>query len=117
VALRRAAHTNGVTGFCVTKLDVMDGIEEIKVGIAYRLGGEVLDIPPQNPEAWDEMEVEYETFPGWTESTRGITDFDALPENAKTYLGAMEALCGAPIHMVSTGPDRTENIILQHPAG
>jgi adenylosuccinate synthase len=117
VALRRAAHTNGVTGFCVTKLDVLDGIEELKVGIAYRLGGEVLDIPPQNPEAWNEMEVEYETFPGWTESTRGVTEFDALPENAKTYLGAMEALCGAPIHMVSTGPDRTENIVLQHPAG
>jgi adenylosuccinate synthase len=116
VALRRAAHTNGVTGFCVTKLDVLDGIEELKVGIAYRLGGEVLDIPPQNPEAWDEMEVEYETFPGWTESTRGVTEFDDLPENARTYLGAMEALCGAPVHMVSTGPDRTENIILQHPA-
>ncbi len=116
VALRRAAHTNGVTGFCVTKLDVLDGLEEIKVGIAYRLNGEVLDIPPQNPEAWDEMEVEYESFPGWQESTRGITQYDDLPENAKTYLGAVEALCGAPIHMISTGPDRKEIIILRHPA-
>ena len=116
VALRRSAHTNGVTGFCVTKLDVLDGMETIKVGIAYRLGGEVLDVPPQNPEAWDDLQVEYESFPGWQESTRGITRYDDLPENAKTYLGAMEALCGAPIHMVSTGPDRKEIIVIRHPA-
>ena len=115
VALRRAAHTNGVTGFCVTKLDVLDGVETIKVGIAYRLNGELLDIPPQNAEAWDDLEVEYESFPGWQESTRGITRFEDLPANAKTYLAAMEALCGAPVHMVSTGPDRKENIVIRHP--
>jgi adenylosuccinate synthase len=116
VALRRAAHTNGITGFCVTKLDVLDGMETIKVGIAYRLNGEVLDVPPKNSEAWDDLEVEYESFPGWQESTRGITRYDDLPANAKTYLGAMEALCGAPIHIVSTGPDRKETIIIRHPA-
>jgi adenylosuccinate synthase len=115
VALRRAAHTNGVSGFCVTKLDVLDEVETIKVGVAYHLGDEVLDVPPQNPEAWDELEVEYESFPGWQESTRGITNYDDLPANAKSYLGAMEALCGAPVHLVSTGPDRKEIIILQHP--
>ncbi len=117
VALRRAAHTNGVSGFCVTKLDVLDGVEAVKVGIAYRLNGEILDVPPQNPEAWDDLEVEYESFPGWQDSTRGVTRFDDLPENAKTYLGAVEALCGAPVHMVSTGPDRKENIIIKHPMG
>jgi len=117
VALRRAAHTNGVSGFCVTKLDVLDGMECIKVGVAYRLNGELLDIPPKNAEAWDDLEVEYESFPGWNESTRGVTRFEDLPANAKTYLGAMEALCGAPIHMVSTGPDRKENIIIHHPMG
>ena len=115
VALRRSANTNGVTGFCVTKLDVLDGVETIKVGVAYRLNDELLDVPPQNPEAWEELTVEYESFPGWQESTRGITDFDALPANAKSYIGAMEKLCGAPVHMISTGPDRKENIILQHP--
>ena len=115
VALRRAAHTNGVSGFCVTKLDVLDGLEAIKVGIAYRLNGELLDVPPLNPEAWDELEVEYETFPGWSESTRGVTRLEDLPANAKTYLAAMEALCGAPVHMVSTGPDRNESIIIRHP--
>ncbi len=115
VALRRATHTNGISGFCVTKLDVLDGVETIKVGIAYRLNGELLDVPPQNPEAWDDLEAVYESFPGWQESTRGVTRFDDLPANAKSYLGAMEALCGAPVHMVSTGPDRVENIIIKHP--
>ena len=117
VALRRAAHTNGVSGFCVTKLDVLDGVETIKVGVAYRLNGEVLDVPPQNAEAWDDLEVEYESFPGWSESTRGVTKFEELPANAKTYLAAIEALCGAPVHMISTGPERKENIIIQHPMG
>ncbi len=92
-------------------------MDTIKVGIAYRLNGELLDVPPLNSEAWNDLEVEYESFPGWKESTRGITRFDDLPENAKTYIGAMEALCGAPVHMVSTGPDRKESIILQHPMG
>jgi len=117
VALRRAAHTNGISGFCVTKLDVLDGVETIKVGIAYRLNGELLDVPPQNPEAWDDLEVEYESFPGWQESTRGVTRMEDLPANARSYLAAMEALCGAPVHMVSTGPDRKENIIIKHPMG
>jgi adenylosuccinate synthase len=115
VTLRRAAHTNGVSGYCVTKLDVLDGVETIKVGVAYRLDGQVLDEPPQNPEAWDGLEVVYESFPGWQDSTRGITRFEDLPLNAKDYLKVIESLCGAPVHMVSTGPDRKENIILQHP--
>lgn len=117
VALRRAALLNGVTGFCVTKLDVLDGVDTIKVGTAYRLHGETLDVPPLNPEDWDDLEVEYESFPGWTESTRGITEFEDLPATAKSYLMAMESLCGAPVHMVSTGPDRKENIVIKHPLG
>ena len=117
VALRRAAHTNGVSGFCVTKLDVLDGVETIKVGVAYRLNGELLDVPPLNAEAWGDLEVEYESFPGWSESTKGVTRYEDLPENAKAYLAAMEALCGAPVHMVSTGPERKENIIIHHPMG
>ena len=117
VALRRAVHTNGISGLCVTKLDVLDGVESIKVGIAYRLHDELLDVPPQNPEAWDDLEVVYESFPGWQESTRGVTRMEDLPANARAYLGAMEALCGAPVHLVSTGPDRIENIIIKHPMG
>jgi adenylosuccinate synthase len=117
VALRRSAHTNGVTGFCVTKLDVLDGVDTIKVGIAYRLDGELMDVPPQNSEGWNDLKVEYESFPGWQETTRGITRYEDLPANAKAYLGAVEALCGAPVHIVSTGPERKENIIIQHPLG
>jgi len=117
VTLRRTAHTNGVTGFCVTKLDVLDGVDTIKVGTAYRLNGELLDVPPDNPEDWDDLEVQYESFPGWQESTRGATRFEDLPANARSYIKAMESLCGAPVHMISTGPDRIENIILHHPLG
>ncbi len=117
VAMRRAALTNGISSFCVTKLDVLDGVDTIKVGVAYRLNGELIDEPPLNPEVWDDLEVIYESFPGWQDSTRGITNYDDLPENAKSYLRAMESLCGAPVHMVSTGPDRKENIIIKHPMG
>jgi len=117
VAMRRAALTNGITGYCVTKLDVLDGVETIKVCVAYRLNGELIDVPPLNPEAWDDLEVVYESFPGWQDSTRGVTNYDDLPKNAKDYLSAMESLCGAPVHMVSTGPDRKENIIIKHPLG
>ena len=115
IALRRAALVNGVTGFCVTKMDVLDGVDVINIGTGYRLNGELIDVPPLNPEDWDDVEVEYQSFPGWQESTRGITDYDKLPDNAKAYLKAMEELCGAPVHMVSTGPDRKENIVIQHP--
>jgi adenylosuccinate synthase len=117
VTLRRTAHTNGVTGFCVTKLDVLDGVETIKVGTSYRLNGELLDVPPDNPADWDDLEVEYESFPGWQQSTRGVTNFEDLPANARAYIRSMESLCGAPVHMISTGPDRVENIILHHPFG
>lgn len=115
VALRRSVLTNGVSGLCITKLDVLDGVETIKVGTAYRSEGELLDVPPANAEGWDELGVEYESFAGWSESTRGLTHFDDLPANAKHYLQAVESLCGVPIHMISTGPERQENIILRHP--
>ena len=115
VALRRMVHLNGVSGFCVTKLDVLDGFDEIKICTHYRLGGEMLDAPPMDAEAWAELEPVYETFPGWLESSRGATSTDELPANARSYLMAMEDLCGAPVHIVSTGPDRAENIIIKYP--
>jgi adenylosuccinate synthase len=115
VALRRMVSLNGVTGFCVTKLDVMDGFEEIKICTKYRLHGELLDAPPLDSRAWADLEPVYESFPGWHEPTRGVTRMEDLPENARLYLKAMEELCGAPVHMVSTGPDRNENIIIRYP--
>ena len=115
VALRRMVSLNGVSGFCVTKLDVMDGFEEIRICTHYRLGGEVLDAPPLDADAWAELEPVYETFPGWQESTRGVTRMEDLPANARSYLDAMESLCGAAVHIVSTGPDRAENIVVRYP--
>jgi len=115
VALRRMVSLNGVTGFCVTKLDVLDGFEEIKICTAYRLNGELLDAPPLDARSWADLEPVYESFPGWTESSRGVTSLDQLPANAQSYLQAMEELCGAPVHIVSTGPDRAESIIIRYP--
>jgi adenylosuccinate synthase len=115
VALRRMVSLNGVSGFCVTKLDVLDGFEEIRICTAYRLGDEILDAPPLDVQDWARLEPVYETFPGWQESSRGATRLEDLPANARSYLEAMEALCGAPVHIVSTGPDRNENIVIRYP--
>jgi adenylosuccinate synthase len=115
VALRRAVSLNGVSGFCVTKLDVLDGFDEIRICTAYRLHGELLDAPPLDSHSWADLEPVYETFPGWTETSRGAISLEALPANARSYLAAMEDLCGAPVHIVSTGPDRSENIVIQYP--
>ena len=115
VALRRMVSLNGVTGFCVTKLDVLDGFDEIKICTAYRLHGKLLEAPPLDSESWADLEPVYQSFPGWKESSRGATSMDDLPTNARDYLQAMEELCGAPVHIVSTGPDRSENIIIKYP--
>jgi len=115
VALRRMSRLNGISGFCVTKLDVLDGFDEIKICTAYRLHGKTLDAPPLDASDWAHLEPVYQSFPGWTESSRGATSLDGLPANAQLYLKAMEELCGAPVHIVSTGPDRRENIIIKYP--
>ena len=115
VALRRMVSLNGVSGFCVTKLDVLDGFDEIRICTAYRLRGELLDAPPLDVQDWANLEPVYETFPGWQESSRGATRMEDLPANARSYLQVMEELCGAPVHIVSTGPDRSENIVIRYP--
>ena len=115
VALRRMVKLNGVSGFCVTKLDVLDGFEEIKICTAYRLQGELLDAPPLDASNWSQLEPVYESFPGWHETSRGATSLGQLPANARAYLEAMESLCGAPVHVVSTGPERNENIVRKYP--
>jgi adenylosuccinate synthase len=115
VSLRRMVSLNGVSGFCVTKLDVLDGFEEVRVCTAYRLEGERLDAPPLDVQDWAKLEPVYESFPGWQEASRGARSMDELPANARAYLQAMEDLCGAPVHIVSTGPDRNENIVLRYP--
>ena len=115
VAVRRMVQLNGVSGLCVTKLDVLDGFDEIKICTAYRLHGETLNVPPLDSLSWPQLEPVYESFPGWQDSSRGAERMEDLPANARSYLEAMEVTCGAPIHIVSTGPERNENIILKYP--
>jgi adenylosuccinate synthase len=114
-ALRRSLQLNGVDGLCITKLDVLDGMSEIRLATSYIKDGQPIDLIPTGAEAVARCEPVYETLPGWQESTVGATTFDALPENARAYLRRIEALAGVPIAMVSTGPDRDETILVHHP--
>jgi adenylosuccinate synthase len=114
-ALKRSLQLNGVNGLCITKLDVLDGVDEIKVCTSYTVNGAPLALLPSGADAVAECEPVYESLRGWSESTVGVKDFDALPAAARAYLRRIEALTGVPIAMVSTGADRTETIVLKHP--
>lgn len=114
-ALKRAIQINGVSGLCVMKLDVLDGIEEMKLCTGYKLDGEFTDILPVGADDLERCEPVYESMPGWSESTVGVKSFEGLPQTAQNYIKRMEALCGVPIDMISTGPDREETIVLRHP--
>ena len=115
VALRRSITHSSVSGLCITKLDVLDGLETIRVCTGYRMGGQVSPEPPLFADAFADVEPVYEEHPGWASSTVGITDYAALPANARSYLSRLEALVGVPIDIVSTGPDREQTIVLRHP--
>lgn len=113
--LKRSAIINGLSGLCITKLDVLDGLEEIKVCIGYDLHGKRIDILPLDADEIEACRPVYEVFPGWAEKTEGITEWDALPLNARRYLECLQSFIGVPIDMVSTGPDRDHTILLRHP--
>jgi adenylosuccinate synthase len=114
-ALKRAIIINGVSGLCITKLDVLDGLPEIKVCVGYELRGQRIDILPLDADDVAACVPIYDTFPGWSGTTFGVTDWDALPLNARRYLERVKEFIGAPIDMVSTGPDREHTILLRHP--
>jgi adenylosuccinate synthase len=114
-ALKRSIIINGVSGLCITKLDVLDGLDEIKVCVGYQLAGARVDILPLDADDIEACVPIYESFPGWTETTFGATAWDALPVNARRYLERVQSFIGAPIDMVSTGPDREHTILLRHP--
>ena len=114
-ALKRSIQINGLTGLCITKLDVLDGIKTIRLCVGYKLDGKTLDVLPRGAEAVARCEPIYEDFAGWTESTVGITDWNKLPKTAQDYLKRVQEICGRPIAMISTGPERDETILLQHP--
>jgi adenylosuccinate synthase len=115
VALRRSVVHSSVSGLCVTKLDVLDGLDTIRICVGYRDGKTVLSEPPLMADAYSELEPVYEEMPGWPDSTVGITQFEALPAKARAYLERLQQLVGVPLDLISTGPDRDETIVLRHP--
>ncbi len=115
VALRRTAQVCGLSALCVTKLDVMDGLETVRICTRYELDGQEVDLPPYGAEAMARCRPVYEELPGWERSTAGARSFDELPANARAYLDRMSELCELPVDIVSTGAERDDTIILRHP--
>lgn len=114
-ALKRSIQINGVSGLCVTKLDVLDGVQTLRLCVGYNIAGEFTDILPVGADALEGCEPVYEDMPGWSGSTVGVKRFEDLPQEARNYLKRMGEICEVPVDMVSTGPDRDETIVLRHP--
>ena len=115
VALKRSVLNNSVTGLCVTKLDVLDGLETLRICTGYRINNEVIDAPPMAADNYADCEPVYEEMPGWKDSTIGITESEKLPQAARDYLNRIETIVSRPIDIISTGPDREQTIVLRHP--
>lgn len=113
--LKRSAQVNGLSGLCITKLDVLDGIKELKLCTGYVLDGELTDILPMGADDIERCTPVYETLEGWSDSTVGVTQYDRLPVNARLYLQRIEQITGVPIAMISTSPDRDHTILMRHP--
>ncbi len=115
VSMRKSAQMNSLTGLCLTKLDVLDGLDKIGLCIAYKIKGVKTEIAPLGADQYEACEAIIEEMPGWTETTAGITDVNQLPENAKAYIDRLEKLIGVKIAIISTGPDRDETIMIENP--
>ena len=115
VGLRHAIQINSVSGICLTKLDVLDGLEEIKVCVGYKTNNGEVTRPPLDGAGYEDIEPVFESMPGWSESTLGAKTLEDLPENARAYIRYLEEQIEAPIDIISTGPDRIETIVLRHP--
>ncbi|WP_371193707.1 adenylosuccinate synthase [Glaciecola sp. SC05] len=116
VAICRAVQLNSVTGFCLTKLDVLDGLDTLRICVGYKdAQGKVTTAPPLAAEGYDAIEPVYEDMPGWNEQTFGVTEYEKLPQAAKNYIHRIEELTGVPVDIISTGPDRSETMVLRHP--
>ncbi len=113
--LKRSAQVNGLSGLCITKLDVLDGLPELKLCTGYQLDGAFTDILPLGADDIARCQPVYETIPGWSDSTVGVTQYEQLPTNARLYLQRIEQVTGVPIHIVSTSPDRAHTILIRHP--
>lgn len=117
VALRRSSIINSLTGLCITKLDVLDGLETLKICVGYNYNGQELNYLPSDVEIFEQCQPIYIEMPGWQSSTIGITDYEQLPTNAKIYLDKLAELVGVPVDIISTGPERNQTIIQRHPFG
>jgi len=115
VAMRRSAQVNSITGLCITKLDVLDGLETLKICTSYNYNGDSIALPPVGADAIEKCEVVYEEMPGWSESTVGVRNRNELPQNALNYLKRLEEVVGIPVDIISTGPERDETIVLRNP--
>ncbi len=115
VALRRSIVHSSCSSLCVTKLDVLDGLDTIRVCVGYKIGGQTVLTPPLLSECSGECQAVYEEHPGWKASSVGITRYEELPPNARTYLERLQALVGIPVTIISTGPDRDQTIIRHNP--
>jgi adenylosuccinate synthase len=115
VALRRSIVHSSCSSLCVTKLDVLDGLDPVRICVGYRIDGTVMDAPPLLTQQFGDCVAVYEDLPGWTGSTAGITRYEDLPANARGYLERLQAILGVPIDIISTGPDRDQTIIRRHP--
>ena len=116
VAIRRAIQLNSISGFCMTKLDVLDGFDEVKICTAYKMpNGEIVEYAPLAAKDWEGVEPIYETLPGWKENTFGVTDVNKLPQTCRDYIKRIEEVTGVPVDIRSTGPDRVQTMILRDP--
>ena len=114
--MKRAVQINSITGFCLTKLDVLDGLETLQICVGYKdKDGNVKDVPPMAADGYDLVTPVYEEMPGWSDNTFGVTDYDSLPQAAKDYIARLEVITGVPVDIISTGPDRNETIVMRHP--
>jgi adenylosuccinate synthase len=114
-ALKRSIQLNGVSGLCITKLDVLDGVEAVKICVGYEIDGQLSDILPVGAEELSRCVPVYEELPGWKESTVGVKGYKGLPKAARDYLQRIEELCAVPVDLISTGPERDETIVMRHP--
>ena len=115
VAMQKAVRLNALSGLCLTKLDVLDGLETLRICTGYRLDGKLLDGMPVSADELERCEPVYEDMPGWAEKTASVTRYEDLPQAARDYIERLEKLVGVEAHMISTGPERTENIVRFNP--
>ena len=115
VAMKRSIFINSMTGICVTKLDVMDELDSIRICTGYSVDGKQIDHLPVGAEGFAAVQPIYEDMPGWKSSTVGVRSYEELPQKARDYLERISEICQVQIAMISTGPDRADTIVVQHP--